>query len=234
MGVQFRVISIGALARNRLWNETEPKRLSHATTTLIRDGSTTILVDPGLPPEVLQQRLDERTGRGPEQVDMVFLTCFRPVHRRALALFGEASWLMHAPEIEAMQAHLQEMAERHRADGSDVAAGEAGTDEVGRLIAEERGLLGRVEAAQDRLTGQVHLFPSPGVTPGSAGLLLAMASRTVVVAGDAVLTQDHYETGQVYQYAASVEQARYALAEIIEIADEVVPGHDNHFRVMGR
>jgi glyoxylase-like metal-dependent hydrolase (beta-lactamase superfamily II) len=74
----------------------------------------------------------------------------------------------------------------------------------------------------------------PGVTPGSAALLLPLPSRTIVVAGDAVLTQDHFEAGRVFDQAMAVAQARESFAEIAEIADEIVPGHDNLFRVAGR
>ena len=78
MALSYNIVSIGALSRNRFWNETEPRRIAHATTTLIGDENKTILVDPGLPDAVLAQRLDERTGLSPDQIDIVFLTNFRP------------------------------------------------------------------------------------------------------------------------------------------------------------
>jgi glyoxylase-like metal-dependent hydrolase (beta-lactamase superfamily II) len=222
MSVDYSVISIGALSRNRFWNETQPRRVAHATTTLIRDGTTTILVDPGLPSELLAQRLDERSGLQPSDIQAVFLTTFRPVHRRALALFDTATWLMHEAEIAAVRAHLDELGDR--ADAQDVR----------RLVREEQGLLSRVKPAEDRLTPAVHLFPAAGVTPGSAALLLAAPSRTVVIAGDAVVTRDYYEAGRIFEQVASVAEAQEAFAEIVEIADELVPGHDNAFRVYGR
>lgn len=226
MGLRYRVIAIGALGRNRLWGETEVKRFSHATTTLIQDEGKTILVDPSLPGEALAQRLDERTGLTPDAIDAVFLTTFRPVHRRSLVMFDRADWLMHEPEIEAMRAHLAEIAARADEDESDA--------ETADLVRQERSILARVKAADEKLTPQVHLFPLGGASPGSAGLLLALATRTVVVAGDCVLTQDHFEAGRVFELAADVEQARESLAEVLQIADEVVPGHDNAFRVASR
>ena len=62
MSLRYRIISIGTLSKNRFWGETQPKRFPHATTTLIQDGTQTILVDPSLPAEVLTQRLEERSG----------------------------------------------------------------------------------------------------------------------------------------------------------------------------
>jgi glyoxylase-like metal-dependent hydrolase (beta-lactamase superfamily II) len=221
MGVEFDIVSIGTLSRNRLWNEAGAKRAGHATTTLIRDANTTILVDPGLPAEVLAQRLDERAGLRPEQIDTVFLTNFRPAHRRGLAAFSKATWLMHEPEIAAMKAHLTEIDRRS----------EAG-DDVRRLVREEMALLSKIRAADDKLTPAVHLFPALGVTPGAAGLLLAAPTHTVLVAGDAVISRGYFQAGRVFEQVSSVPDAQAAFSEIIEIADEIVPGHDNAFRVI--
>jgi glyoxylase-like metal-dependent hydrolase (beta-lactamase superfamily II) len=224
MEVDYRIISIGALSRNRMWDETAPKRTSHATTTLIRDEHTTILVDPSLPVEILAQRLDERAGIAMKEVDVVFLTSFRPVHRRALPQFERATWLLHEPEFVAMQSHLSEMHERLSDEDKDVE----------RLVSEETAMLERCRPAPEKLTSRVHLFPASGVTPGSAGLLLASASQTVVVAGDAVLTKDYFLAGRVFEQATDVSAAQESFSEIMGIADEIVPGHDNVFRVFGR
>jgi len=62
MPVSVEIISIGTLSRNRFWNETSARRPAHATTTLLRNDESSIIVDPALPPEILRQRLDERTG----------------------------------------------------------------------------------------------------------------------------------------------------------------------------
>ena len=222
MSLRYRVISIGALSKNRFWGETQPKRFPHATTTLIYDGPQTILVDPSLPAEVLAQRLEERSALTPDKIQAVFLTTFRPVHRRSLALFSGATWLMHGPEIEAVKDHLREMQERAREDSGD--------SELRRLLDEELSLLSRIEPAPEHLTPQVHLFPAIGASPGSAGLLLALPTQTTVIAGDAIVTQDHCSAGQVYEHVALIEEARKSFADIVEVADEVVPGHDNVFR----
>src|SRR5438093_13017757 len=103
------IISIGTLSRNRLWNEPEPLRTPHATTTLIRTGKKNILVDPGLPAQALGARLFERTGLRPEQIDTVFLTNFRPSHRAGLSLFQNAKVLIHEREQETTAAHLRRL-----------------------------------------------------------------------------------------------------------------------------
>jgi glyoxylase-like metal-dependent hydrolase (beta-lactamase superfamily II) len=227
-------VSIGALSRNRFWNETEPKRGAHATTTVVRDGKTTILVDPGLPEQLLVPRLEERTGVAPDQIDAVFLTNFRPVHRRALGAFSKASWLMAEAEIEACREHLSQLAASAR-EGAGSRGGRGVQErELEAIIKQERGMLDRIAKVPDKLTKRVHLFPCPGVTPGASGLLLTEASRSVVVCGDAVISRDYYEAGQVYEQVYDLEAAQASFRDIMEVADLVIPGHDNVFLVTGR
>ena len=76
MSVSVDVISVGTLSRNRFWDEAGIVRPPHATTTLLRDGPRCIIIDPSLPTELLAQRLDERSGLKPEDIDTVFLTSF--------------------------------------------------------------------------------------------------------------------------------------------------------------
>ncbi|MBN1343694.1 MAG: hypothetical protein JXQ73_13480 [Phycisphaerae bacterium] len=217
MALTFDVVSIGCLSHNRFWNEAQPVRTAHATTTLIRDGTRTILVDPSLPAEILGHRLGERTGLKPEQIDTVFLTSFQPVHRRGLGLFAEADWLMFEAEIEAFRDHLT---------GALQADPNAEADQT-MLIQDELALLERIQAAPDKLTPQVHLFPSPGVTLGSCSLLLVPSTVTIAVAGDAIVSRDYLEHGQAYERCSDAEQAAESLAELLDVADQVVCGHDN-------
>jgi glyoxylase-like metal-dependent hydrolase (beta-lactamase superfamily II) len=217
MGLAYDIISIGTLSRNRFWDESAPMRHAHATTTLIRDGNHTILVDPSLPAELLSQRLNERTGLTPDAISAVFLTTCRPVHRRSLTLFDEADWLMSATEIETMRTQLNAHVER---------ADQAG-EPVDALVDQELALLGRFTPAPEKLTPRVHLFPTPGPTLGSATLLLVPATHTIAVVGDVVVSRDYYHAGRVFEQVADVDQARESFREIIEIADQIIPGHDN-------
>jgi len=191
---------------------------------VVRDAGKVILVDPSLPAELLEFRLFERTGLKPDQVDAVFLTSWRPVHRRALELFSEADWLIWQPEREAMQEHLEGL----------IASAESSGQEPDRLVKQELRLLARCKDAPEKITPHVHLFPCPGVTPGSAGLLLALPLATVVIAGDAVISREYFEHGRVYEQCHDVKQAQGSLADILEVADQIVPGHDNLFVPLGR
>jgi glyoxylase-like metal-dependent hydrolase (beta-lactamase superfamily II) len=220
MTCRVDVISIGTLGRNLFWEETGGVRPAHATTALIRDGGTTILVDPSLPADLLRHRLDERTGLSPERIDAVFLTTFLPVHRRGLELFARADWLIHEAEQASMASHLDAASETMRGEGE--------ADPV--EIQQEMALLRRTKPAPDQLSPAIHLFPSPGVSPGTCGLLVT-GVQTTVVAGDAVISRDHYENGRVFERSMNARQARQSFADIVEIADLIVPGHDNTFVV---
>ena len=213
------VVSIGALAKNPLWGEKATVRASHATTTLIRDGKLNILVDPSLPGNLLAARLEERTGLKPDAITAVFLTNWRPVHRRGLSLFEHVPWYLHEAEQAAAHAAL----------ASAAAQAERGAAELTEFVRTEEALLKRVQPAPDELAESVDLFPLHGYTPGQCGLLVTSATLTTVIAGDAVPTAAHFEAGQVFQESWDLEKAKDSLMEMYEIADLIVPGHDNIF-----
>lgn len=214
--MDFRIISIGALSAHDLWPKQGPARTPHATTTLIRSGDRTILVDPGLPPQILVARLAERSGLNPADITDVFLTCFRPAHRMGLSAFPDARWWINEAEREVIGRDLVVRFEQ-----------EEGDEEIRELLKQEIALLQKCSGAPDTLAAHVDLFPSPGFTPGTCGLLLEHSRYTTIIAGDAVPTIEHLESGKVLKGCFDLEQAQQSLKEIIEIADQIVPGHDN-------
>ncbi|MEM1026477.1 MAG: MBL fold metallo-hydrolase [Planctomycetota bacterium] len=218
MAIDFRVISIGALSQHDLWQgaaASATPRTGHATTTLVRSGDRAILVDPALPSQALVPRLNERCGLRPEDITTVFLTNFRPAHRMGLEVFEQAEWLIFENERERVGRQLLARFEQEE------------DNQVRRLLEYEIGLLKKTSAAPDKLAEGVDLFPLPGYTPGTCGLLLSLSGETVLIAGDAVATVEHLEGSQVLRAAFDVTQAMDSLVEAIEIADVIVCGHDN-------
>jgi len=71
------------------------------------------------------------------------------------------------------------------------------------------------------------LFPTPGVTPGAASLLVLDDDRTTVVAGDAIINKEYFVHRQAYEQHSDAAQAVQAVAELVEIADRIIPGHDD-------
>jgi glyoxylase-like metal-dependent hydrolase (beta-lactamase superfamily II) len=215
--MEYSVISIGTLSHNRLWGETAAVRTAHATTSLVVDSKRTILVDPSLPGPALAARFNERTGQRLDQVTDVFCTTLRPVHRRSITALPQATWWCNELELATYREHLKGlMSSAERISPDDRAAVEA-----------DLRLLERFKPAPDKFTAQVHLYPLLGPSPGSSGLLLALATQTIVIAGDAALTATHVERGQVWEGCADTESAMESLEDLLEVADVIIPGHDN-------
>ena len=202
--LRLDVIAIGSLARNKYWNEKTSVREEYATATLVRSGEAAILVDPGWPAEVLRAALYYRAGLEPAVVTHVFLTHFDPAHRRGIALFPKATWWMYEEEIRWEDDELPP-------------------------DAPERKILARFEAAPERLAPGVDLYPTVGHTPGHASLLVCTAVEGTLLAGDAVLTRDHFEHGDLGEAPYDLARAKETLRDLVEAADAVVPGHDNLF-----
>ncbi len=215
MPASVDIISVGTLSRNRFWNDKGAVRNSHATTTLIRDDEATVLVDPSLPQQILEHYLDDRTGLTLDKIDTVFLTCFRPIHRRGIQALAHAQWVMNAAEIEAMTGYLEDVS----------VAADARGEEIEPLVHEELELLERIQPAPDQLTEFIHLFPNPGVTPGAASLLALGDLRTIAVVGDAIINKEYFAKRQAFEQHSDTEAAVQAIAELTEIADIIVPGH---------
>lgn len=219
--MNVRVISIGSLANHPLWGERTPVRVPHATTTLVQTGDRTILVDPSLPPQVLEARLQERGGIRPDDVTDVFLTSFRPDARRAMSLFESATWWISEAERETVGTALAMRLKK------ELEEGEAADSDVVDALSQDVSILKRARGAPDRLAEHVDLFPMPGVTPGLCGLLLEQPRFTTIICGDAIPTVEHLEQGMVLASAVDVEKARTSMGEAIEVADLLILGRDN-------
>jgi glyoxylase-like metal-dependent hydrolase (beta-lactamase superfamily II) len=216
LAVEYRVISIGTLAAHPLWDEGADARTGHATTTLLSvDSGTHILVDPSLPATALLARLGERSPIRASQITHVFLTSADSLHHRALGVFEGAQWLAHETELKAARAAVAAQID------------EAHDDQLLALFRDELAVLDRCRPAPDKLANGVDLFPLPGVTPGTCGLLLPLPAATLLVCGDAVPTVEHLRQGKVLPTCYDVQQAQESFAEAIQIADILIPGRDN-------
>lgn len=216
--ISYRVISIGTLAAHPLWNERNPVRTGHATTTLITAGESRILVDPSLPATALAARLHERSALRPNQITHVFLTSLDGDRRRCLDAFPAAALLAHEAELQFA----------HQAVHAQISKAEELNDRA--LLQQLQQLhhrLEQVQPAPDSIVSGIDLFPLPGVTPGTCGLLLPLPRSTVLICGDAVATVEHLEQGKILPGCFDVEQAQESFREAIEIADMLVPGRDN-------
>lgn len=218
MPTDHRIISIGTLPIHPLWEVQGDPRTPQATTTLVTSASQQILVNPSLPPPLLEVRMQERSGRGLADVTDVFLTSFYPDHRRGLRALEHATWYLSEAEHQAMTSFL---------DTERMEAQQHGDTERLAIVEDEHQLLDRCVIAPDSIAEGVDLFPLPGVSPGCCGLLLPQPRQTVLICGDAVATIEHHERAMVLPECWNREQAIESFKEAIEIADVLIPGRDN-------
>ena len=228
--MDIRILSIGTLSAHPLWNERSPVRTGHSTTTLIQSGDAKIIVDPGLPPQAVEARLAERANLTPDQITHVFLTSFNPENRRALELFPQADWLISPTERETVGIPLaQSLAQLAQSkQQADDAGDQLPEDEqiLMDILTKDIQLLSKIKPAQDTIAKAIDLFPLPGVSQGTCGLLISEPTTTTLICGDAIPTIEHLQAGQVLE-GADRKTAQASYQEAIEIADFLVLGRDN-------
>ena len=77
----------------------------------------------------------------------------------------------------------------------------------------------------------VSLLTTPGHAEEHFSVVVkADDGKTVVVAGDAI-NEGYYTTGQISAFAYDADLYRASAARILEIADEIIPGHGERFAV---
>jgi glyoxylase-like metal-dependent hydrolase (beta-lactamase superfamily II) len=190
------VINIGTLSMNKFWGERERLRSATATCVLLETGGHRLLVDPSPGPELLQPMLFARTGLRPDDIDSVFVTHFHGDHRYGLELFADAAWWMAAPGLGEWREHSPRDAE----------------------------LIARFTPAEGRLPVGIELLASPGHTYGHHALVMDTRWGPLVVAGDAVMTQDFYDAEEGYHNCVDFEQATETIRAIKRRANLVIPG----------
>ena len=149
-------------------------------------------------------------------VTHVFVTSFDPDRRRGLEGLEHANWYMFEPEITSAALAIDD--ELYRAEGDG---------ELIEILNEHKDLLLSFLVAEDCVLENVDLFPIPGYTPGSCGLLLGTSNHTVLICGDTIATQEHLAKGIVLANSSNIELAQESFKECVEIADIIIPGRDN-------
>lgn len=204
--VEWRVLTLGCLSRNKFWGEDPGRayRQARCTSVLLKAAGKTILCDPSLPGEAMARTLDERCGISIERVGCVYLSHFHGDHRVDLTFYADVPIFMPAAEIAYWQGRL-----------------------AGNAL--ERSLLARIQPAPDELAPGVQLLPCPGHTPGVGALRFDAAEGCVVFAADAVMTRDFFRAREGYFNNVDPLATRASIERIAKLADVVIPGHDNYF-----
>lgn len=204
---RWKIIHIGCLSHNPYWGEDDARRASSCTCTYIQAGNRQILVDPAISnAQEFEKALDERSGLAMEDIDTVFLTHFHRCHWRGLCLFPKSVWLMSRAEIRWWQ-------------------NAASTTE------EEQNILSRIVPIEEHRLPEIDSLSTPGHSHGLTSLIFETREGSVVVAGDAVLTFEHFQEREPAGVCEDYRQARRSMDRIAKLADLVIPGHGNFFVV---
>ena len=151
----------------------------------------------------------ERHGLGPADVPRVFLSHLHWDHSLNVDLFEQAEIIVSRQELD--------YARRPHPDDIHMPWG------ILEQLARHRVTV--LERASE-LAGDVQAFPAPGHTPGLYALAFDHdAYGRVVLAGDAIKYPKEVMTGTPDLVFDTVERGRDTIADILERADRIVPGH---------
>ncbi len=201
---EWLVLTIGHLSANKFWGETERQRGPLCTSTLLHTPAGLLLVDPSVHPPQVPDLLGDQAGIRPEDVRYVFVTHFHGDHRFGLEAFPRATWLIGEPEMAYVRA---------------------------RGNAAELALLERLQPAGSEPVPGLRTLFTPGHTPGLTSLVFPWRGRRVAVAGDAVMTEDHFRAREGHTNSTDFAQASASIELLAREADVVIPGHGNAFAV---
>jgi glyoxylase-like metal-dependent hydrolase (beta-lactamase superfamily II) len=101
--------------------------------------------------------------------------------------------------------------------------------EVAKMLNQTNKLPKPVQAATERLFDAIEMVPTPGHTRSHHSLRFDSDGLSVVVAGDAVATREFWRERRGYFNCVDFDLAARSMDKIADLADLVVPGHDNYF-----
>jgi glyoxylase-like metal-dependent hydrolase (beta-lactamase superfamily II) len=189
--------------------------LGWCSVTLVQAGGRLLLVDTGSYGDRALLLANLRAaGVSPGEVDDVFLTHFHYDHVLNFDLFNNAVF------------HLSEKEIRYVTQGGFNRVNDPYVPAIAypRLAPQLKPFAGEVE-----LLPGLRTVPLPGHTPGMTGLLLEQ--ERVLIAGDGVKNAREFLLRQAPPAFAGREEALQSYARAAAVAQTIIPGHDQPFRL---
>jgi glyoxylase-like metal-dependent hydrolase (beta-lactamase superfamily II) len=100
---------------------------------------------------------------------------------------------------------------------------------VAEILNQSKKLTRPVEPVTGNLFDAVEVLPTPGHTPSHHSLRFDCDGLSVIAAGDAIATHDFFRDRQNFYNAVDPKQGVATMNKIAELADLIIPGHDNYF-----
>lgn len=213
--VVWKQLTLGHLSRNKFWGE-DPDTQYHtvvASTTLLQDGDTNILVDPTLPVEEIEKRLQMYCGLTRDDIDIIFATHFHTDHRVNAEKYPNAKLYMYEGSLK---------------DISDARA-ENGWMAKAFLTGPANVAVDSFMAAPEYITPGVRVQPLPGHCMGLAGLEFTSGGKKILLSGDTIMNREFYNAREGYFIDASLEATAASMNWAHDNVDIIVPGHGDWF-----
>ncbi len=211
---KWTVLTLGYFTRNKYWGEDEngkPNRSAFCTSTLIEKNGKYIVVDPPAAGDIMAAILDQRSGLKPQSIDYVFVTHCHYDHYVGLEAFPNAELFLAPDEYDLFYKAISNPEPGYPLSFDD---GEA--------------LAKRLRPAGNEIISGIKTVSLPGHTMGLTGLMFESAEGVILIAGDSVMTQDHFKDRHGY-FCEDYEMSKTTMDKINTLADIVVPGHSNFF-----
>jgi len=198
--MRWDIICIGNLSRNRYWGESESKAVRSALCTC------TLVAGDGFRLLVDPAFADA----GVMAAELSRRTGLQPSDVTAVFITHE---------------HGDHHAGLRHFDGAQWFA----APEPAEIVNRSRKYDKPIATVTGRLFDAIDVIHTAGHTPGHHSLGFESEGRSVVVAGDAVMTRDFWRDRQGYFNSKDFPRASRTIEMLAETADIIVPGHDNYF-----
>jgi glyoxylase-like metal-dependent hydrolase (beta-lactamase superfamily II) len=102
---------------------------------------------------------------------------------------------------------------------------------VAKILNKSGKISRSIEESTNNLFDVIKVIPTPGHTHAHHSLVFDCCNLRVVIAGDSVMTHDFFRDRRGYLNSVDFELSAKTIDELANMADIIVPGHDNYFLV---